>query len=171
GNPCGGNPCAGNPCGGGNPCAGNPCGGGNPCAGNPCGGGNPCAAAHTPDFSGWKGWTKVNAARFVSKGHRSAWVDVYVDSAAVADKYNAKSGPYPVGARIAKVQYKSADDTTPVAITAMVKMAAGYDDENGNWWYGVYDASGTKAMKAGKIDMCINCHDQASDRDYVFGPK
>jgi hypothetical protein len=146
------------------PKGGDPCGG-DPCGGDPCGG-----AAAVEDFSGWDGWTKVNEARFVSKGHQKAFVDVYVEAAGV-DIYRAKGTGYPVGTRLVKAQYKTADAATPFAITTMKKMPAGYDADNGNWFYGVYDASGAKAMKSGKIDMCINCHDQADESDWVFGPQ
>lgn len=154
-NPCGGNPC-GNPCGA-NPCAGNPCGG------NPCGG----SAQQAADFSDWQSFTKMSNARSFSKSHSKAWVEVYADSSAES-AFRARQGPYPVGARIVKAQYAAESGGAIKALTVMQKMEAGYDPDNGDWYYGVYDPSGAKAMKHGKIGMCINCHNQASEQDHVF---
>ena len=142
-----------------NPCGANPCG--NPC-GNPCDG-----KAKGPDFSAWRTWTKVSSTPFKSKGHQKTLVDVYVSTA--ADQYKSLSGTMPEGMKIAKVQYKG--DTTDEIdkLTVMEKMSAGYDAEHGDWLYGVYKPDGTPMM-AGKLKMCISCHDaQGSDTDYVIG--
>jgi len=58
-----------------------------------------------------------------------------------------------------------------VGLAAMAKMADGYDSENGNWYYAVLDPSGTQPVMQGKIEKCMDCHDSADERDYVFGPK
>lgn len=139
---------------------------------NPCV--NPCAAeqAKTPevDVTGWKSWTKVNAERKFSEGHGKTYVDVYVKPE-LADTYRAATGPYPQGATIVKPQYQSKDAAEPDKLTVMVKREDGYDPDNANWWYGVYSAGGTEVLDQGKIEMCIGCHVQAADQDYVFGMK
>jgi hypothetical protein len=53
-------------------------------------------------------------------------------------------------------------------LTVMMKMAPGYDPENSDWWYGVYDRSGTKIREEGKLPDCILCHQQALETDYLF---
>lgn len=171
----GGGPKAGtgpdNPCGGANPC--NPCGGANPC--NPCGG-NPCAgggggdASAGGDFSGWKSWTKTNDAVFASKGHGKKPADVYV-SPQYADWYKslADGQKAPVGFQAAKVHYKAMDGAEVANMLVMTKMQAGYDPDNGDWFYAIYDATGTKAMQAGKIEGCINCHSASDDTDFLGG--
>ena len=143
--------------------ASNPCG--NPCA-NPCGG-NPCAGASEVDVSDWKNWVKVNENRFLSKGHGKPYVDIYVESAHEA-AFRAAKGPYPIGFKVAKAQYKTADATELAAVTVMAKRESGYDPDNGDWWYATLSQSGG-VMAQGKVEMCITCHDSASDRDYVFG--
>jgi hypothetical protein len=50
----------------------------------------------------------------------------------------------------------------------MVKMPLGYDSENADWWYGVYDASGMDMWNEGKLSGCIICHKQATEMDYLF---
>jgi len=160
-NPCADNPCAGNK----NPCAGNK----NPCAGNPC---NPCAGgrggAKGPqlDFSQWKSLTKISKTPFGSKGHKGATVDVYISEAA-ANQYRSAKGTYAEGTQVVKTHLKGGKIEK---LLVMQKMKAGYDGENGNWFYGVYSADGKKQMMGGKIKACIGCHDaQGSDVDYLIG--
>jgi hypothetical protein len=50
----------------------------------------------------------------------------------------------------------------------MVKMSPGFDPENADWWYGVYDESGTNMWDEGKLSDCIICHKQTADTDYLF---
>lgn len=157
-NPCGANPCGANPCGA-NPCGANPCG-------NPCGGASGGGAVN-PDFADWASWTKKTPARLMSKSHSKMWVEIYTDGAASAP-FDAKQGPYPEGARIVKAQYAAESGGDAKNLTVMKKMPAGYDPDNGDWYYGVLGADGS-VMKEGKIEMCSMCHDQVSEQDYVFG--
>lgn len=149
------NPCAANPC--------NPCGGkANPC--NPCGGGD--AKGPDLDFSGWQNLTKISKAAFASKGHKNATVDVYV-TAAAADQYRSVTGTYAVGTQVVKTHLK---DGAVEKMLVMQKMAAGYDKEHGDWFYGVYSADGKTKMAGGKMKACIGCHEaQGDDTDYVIG--
>jgi len=47
-------------------------------------------------------------------------------------------------------------------------MLPGYDSENFDWWYGVYDASGMDIRDEGKLLDCTICHKQATETDYLF---
>jgi hypothetical protein len=129
----------------------------------------PGAGAALTDCSDWRSWTKVNGARFLSKGHGGKWVDVYVEPQYV-DAYKAGEGAaHPVGMRVVKAGYKDQAGTQFEALTVMGKMKPGYDAANGDWYYGVLMEDGRTAKMQGKIEMCINCHSQASGRDYLFG--
>jgi len=165
------NPCGDNPCGA-NPCGDNPCGD-NPCGDNPCGGGDSAGGPMDVgvDWSGWATWSKVNAEPFVSKGHKKPWVNVYVPPEQVST-YAALEGEMPEGFAIVKSVHKDADGVAGdvAALTVMVKMGSDYDPDNGNWYYGVLSADGSKAMNEGKIGACIGCHSSA-DTDYLFGTK
>lgn len=133
----------------------------NPCAGDTSGG--------TVSCESWASWPQINDATFRSKGHQKAWVDVHVEPQFEA-AYRAGTGPMPAGMRIVKAAH--ADGDTPGAVTGltvMVKMEPGYDPDHGDWFYGVYDASGTVASKQGKLTMCIGCHSQWADNDYLGG--
>ena len=53
-------------------------------------------------------------------------------------------------------------------MTVMVKMPAGYDPENNDWWYARVDSSGTIINDGGKLEECMSCHQGAVDQDYLF---
>jgi hypothetical protein len=77
--------------------------------------------------------------------------------------------PYPECAKIVKSHYFDVEGTQIDSLTVMVKMPSGYDTENGNWWYGMYDKSGTIAKKQGRLfSACISCHRGAAKTDYLF---
>jgi len=135
---------------------------------DPCAGGDAAFGAVTCD--GWAAWPQINDETFQSEGHQKAWVDVHVD-APFADAYRAGVIPMPVGMRIVKPAHAAASGAPGevTGLTVMAKMEPGYDPENGDWFYGVYDPTGTVAKKQGKLEMCIGCHGQWSGRDYLGG--
>ncbi len=104
-------------------------------------------------FEDWRNWTKVASKPVFSKAHGNEWVEVYVDDLAKAT-YLATSAPYPECATIVKVHYTDASGTNEGDLTIMAKMLPGYDPENNDWWYGKYDATGTKMKKQGKLMGC-----------------
>lgn len=134
------------------------------------GGGSAPSSDTGVDWTGWKSWTRANETAFASEGHAgAAFVDVYV-TPAHAKTYANLTGTMPQGMAIVKVGYAD-DGGKPGAaktLTVMAKMAPGYDPDNGDWYYGVLSPDGTRAMKQGKIGMCINCH-AGADVDYLFG--
>lgn len=75
----------------------------------------------------------------------------------------------PVGSIIVKENYMNADDPMPMALTIMAKP----DDTE---WYWVQSMPNGKVMldpmgnpMEGKdVGMCVGCHSQASDNDFVF---
>ena len=127
-----------------------------------------CSAAKAPDFADYASWTKVNPKPI--KGHE-VYVNIYVDDAA-KDIYLAASGEtFPECARIVKTHLMGADSETVTAVTVMVKMPAGYDPGNNDWWWGMYDKDGKIAEMSGKVPVCIACHKPAAAADYVFSQK
>lgn len=131
-----------------------------PC--QPPAGGDPALAC-----TAWRGWTRVNAATFVSRGHMKVPVDVYVPAAQLA-AYRDRAAPAPVGLRVIKAQRDAAGAVA--SLTVMAKMPPGYDPAHGDWAYGVYGPDGASAMKRGRLSMCIECHTDAAPRDHLFGP-
>lgn len=123
-----------------------------------------CGDAPEKTFQDWREWTQVNAQPI--EGHES-WVTVYVNDLA-EEAYLTASPPYPECSVIVKAQHLSETSSTVMRITVMVKMPAGYDPQNGDWWYGMYDPNGVEAEMEGKVPVCIACHMGAADTDYLF---
>jgi hypothetical protein len=127
-----------------------------------------CSAENTPNFADYATWMKVNPKPI--KGHET-FVNIYVDDDA-KDVYLSASGEtFPECAMIVKTHLQSKDSENLTAVTVMVKMPAGYDPENNNWWWGMYDKDGKVAEMSGKVDVCIACHKPAATTDYVFSQK
>lgn len=126
-----------------------------------------CGSEGELSFADWRDWTEVTDRYLASEGHGNSWVRIYVDDLA-NDIYLAGSAPYPECAKIVKSAFYDAEGNSFRGLTVMVKMPAGYDPENADWWYGKYDESGTHVLKQGRLTECIFCHGQASDTDYLF---
>ncbi|MCK6505076.1 cytochrome P460 family protein [Myxococcota bacterium] len=114
-------------------------------------------------YTGWgqkDGWT---TSPVLSGSHMDAYVVAYYDDALMAWDM---SGAAPDGAISVKEQYMAATDADPASLTVMQKRA-GYDPDNGDWFWAMYAPDGT-VMEAGKVEMCSGCHASAST-DSVFG--
>jgi hypothetical protein len=127
-----------------------------------------CSAETTPDFSGYATWTKVNPQPI--KGHE-VFVNIYVDDLAKETYLSASGATFPVCARIVKTHLENANSDNITAITVMVKMPPGYDPDNHDWWWGMYDKDGRVAQMSGRVAVCIACHKPAAAADYVFSQK
>jgi hypothetical protein len=117
-------------------------------------------------FPRWKSLHKLNTDALVSGAHR-AWFDIYVNTLA-KKAYLEKSSLFPVGSIVLKPLYPDSQRSKTARLTIMIKMEKGYDAENGDWWYGVYDETGMKRSHQGKIKSCIKCHKIAKETDYMF---
>ena len=118
-------------------------------------------------FEEWKQWTSVTPEPVRSKAHSNNWVGIYVNKLAEST-YLSASSPYQVCAKIVKPIYNDSNGTNIKKLTIMVKMPPGYDPENADWWYGIYDATGIDMWDEGKLPDCIICHKQAAETDYLF---
>lgn len=104
--------------------------------------------------------------------HAHGFIKVYMNEKA-AEAFDSKSVPYPVGAVIVKEKLRKSDSTDNPAgaehngIGGMIKRPTGYDPRHGDWEYFYVDQS--SPLQSGLINNCIDCHGNASDRDYVFG--
>lgn len=127
-----------------------------------------CSAGSAPDFSNYATWTKVNPRPL--QGHE-VYVNIYVDDLAKKTYLSASGETFPVCAIIVKTHLESETSENITAVTIMVKMPAGYDPENNDWWWGMYDEDGRVAEMSGKVPVCIACHKPAAAADYVFSQK
>lgn len=76
----------------------------------------------------------------------------------------------PVGA----VSIKPYEMGEKKGLAVMVKKEAGFDKDNGDWYYEMRMPNGKMMQKdgmpmAGKMKMCTGCHAAASAKDYLAG--
>ena len=120
----------------------------------------------TFSFPWWKELHLLNKNSFKSFDHR-AYVDIYVNDLA-KDSYVNKKTKFKVGSLVIKVLYPQQQKENISRLVIMMKMDKDYDDDFNDWWYGVYDKTGTQMWHEGKILSCINCHIRAKKSDYLF---
>ena len=118
-------------------------------------------------FEDWEKWTKINSDTLPSEGHGNKWVDIYVNDLS-EPTYLSAGSPYSPCSVVIKAAYFDADRDLMGGLGVMVKMPAGYDSQNADWWYGSFDKSGVTVKEAGKLEECIACHREASETDFMF---
>ncbi len=120
-------------------------------------------------FPQWKKFHKLNKALLHSHDHH-AKVDIYTNDIATTP-YIEQKKLFPIGSIILKPLYKKNDRGYLARLVVMVKMHKNYDKAHNDWWYGVYDKTGTTVWFEGKIQSCIICHERAKKTDYLFSEK
>ena len=119
-------------------------------------------------FEEWREWTATFPKPNFSSTHGNNWINIYIDDLARTSSL-ATTRQYEQCAKIAKLAFTDSSGTEVRKVLIMVKMPTGFDPDNGDWWYGNYDASiGTSVIEQGIVVNCIKCHKQASDIDYIF---
>ena len=118
-------------------------------------------------FEDWPNWTRINDDLLHSEGHRNSWVDIFVNDLA-EDTYLSAAAPYAECSIVVKLVYSGEHRDRLSGIAVMVKMPAGYDPDNGDWWYGKLDYTGKYVILQGVLEDCIQCHQGASETDYMF---
>ena len=117
-------------------------------------------------FPNWNKTHKLTKEIIESDAH-NAFVEIYLNEEA-KDAYIEVKSEFPVGSEVFKPLYADKKGEHFARLVIMVKMHKGYDSANGDWWYGVYDESGTEMAYEGKIPECISCHVVAKETDYMF---
>ena len=123
-------------------------------------------ASEDISFEDWKKQTRLNEEPLDSASH-NAFIDIYANDLG-AKAYIQKAKVFPVGAELFKPLYTDTKRKKLVRLVVMVKKEQGYDSENGDWWYGIYDKTGKEAWYQGRINSCIQCHRIAKESDYLF---
>jgi hypothetical protein len=100
--------------------------------------------------------------------HGEAWISIYVDDLAKSTYLSASGKTFPTCATIVKAQLASQTSTAVSALTVMVKLPAGYDPSNNDWWWAIYDAEGKVAQQSGLLSMCSECHQSVASADFVY---
>lgn len=117
-------------------------------------------------FPRWKKLHRLNTKPLESDAHR-AWLDIYVNTLA-KEPYINKAAQFPIGSIVLKPLHSDPQRSETARLVIMMKMDKGYDPQNGDWWYGVYDETGMEGWYQGKIKSCIKCHTHAKETDYMF---
>jgi len=123
-------------------------------------------ASENISFEGWEKLTRLNEDPLESASH-NAFIDIHANDLG-QKAYIQKVKVFPVGAELLKPLYADKRRKKLVRLVIMVKKEQGYDSENGDWWYGVYDKTGKEAWYQGRINSCIQCHKIAKESDYLF---
>jgi hypothetical protein len=135
-------------------------------------------------ISGYRSWTRVNPvpmffaapnaqacailpAAQPGSPHTDKFITVYVNDIGKHAMMKEKMPHYPEGSVIVKEKLPSKESSAPELLTVMMKRAPGYNPENGDWEYMVFDGSGKSVQARGKLEKCQACHMMAKDRDYV----
>jgi hypothetical protein len=75
---------------------------------------------------------------------------------------------FPTGSIIAREKLGKISDTQPQQLAVMVKRASGFSPKTGDWEYLVLDGAITKIRERHKKGECLECHESARSRDFVF---
>lgn len=91
--------------------------------------------------------------------------NVYTNKIA-AETMKTGTGIYPTGSVIVKSKLRNINSAKAELFTVMQKMEAGYDPDHGDWIYFVVDGT-YRQIASGKIDSCIDCHQEYQETDFV----
>ena len=97
--------------------------------------------------------------------HENMLVRTHLDPKAMA-AFNSKTYPYANGVEVVKQGHKTADG--PVEALFIMKKIAGYDSENGDWFYAMTNGDGMVGDK-GRMQMCSSCHGAVRNKDFIYG--
>ena len=121
-----------------------------------------------PDYLSW---TRLNPQpNFIESAHPTV-KDVYVNDIGASAALE-RSFPFPEGSELVKASL--GEDLSVFVATAMRKVA-GFDPANGDWQYGMFERGeagefmGMWAEVGSDMhQMCVSCHTQVADNDFVF---
>jgi hypothetical protein len=117
--------------------------------------------------------------------HRGHFVHVYV-TPGQEKTIRTGTGKYPEGTLIVKeklpnplsalgrpenesraLETETGKARQPELFTVMLKREAGYNKECGDWEFMVVSGDARQILARGKLDSCIECHQQYKQTDYV----
>jgi hypothetical protein len=103
-------------------------------------------------------WTEARESCTLSHDHELTYIRVFADDAAV-DPYTYQVEPYPVGARLLKVEYDDEDCTDIVDYVMMERLENGAAPADLDWRWLRYDADRRLVTdRRFEPERCIDCH-------------
>lgn len=113
-------------------------------------------ALGAPGFpEGWEGWDTLGE---VARPANSEFRTLHASK-------KATGAPYPAGSVLVKAHYRLAGNTRG-ALFQLSVMTKG----DGGWAYTVYNPT-TKKKRVTESDVCVLCHSQRKDNDFVFSTR
>jgi hypothetical protein len=138
--------------------------------------------SRAPEIRGYRSWTRVNTepammdaataamcAQMV-KGpnpHQNKFINVFVNDLGKQAMLFQKTPRFPEGTVIVKEKLPAADSNKPEALTVMLKHAAEYNPEGGDWEYAVLSGDGSAVISRGRNESCQRCHTLYKNTDFV----
>lgn len=135
-----------------------------------------CASLGTPEdeahvhglwerMQGYESWGQVegwDGVFFSADRTHGDYVQIWANDIALSDLENL-----PEGSIIVKEGYNDENGESLRAITVMERREAGYDPENGDWFWGRY-AKDESPTNAGRVGFCADCHAGDANGDFSF---
>jgi hypothetical protein len=117
---------------------------------------------------------QVDAERVKFGPHANTAILIYMNKLA-ANAFRTNASAFPVGAVVVKQKmlcgYRDDDGKwvhpADTGVGGMIKRPAGYDTSHGDWEYFYFEDA--KKIESGRISSCVQCHEAAKSKDYVFG--
>jgi hypothetical protein len=126
-------------------------------------------ASRNSGYRTWSTWPGKEGLREGQSPH-GAYVRIFANSAATSEPDDP-----PTGSFIVKENFGD-EKKSLMAITVMYR-SKGYDPKHNDWYWIKYLPDGTVdrmpeemggGVVAGRVKMCIECHQEAKEGDYVF---
>ena len=101
-------------------------------------------------------------------GDASSFGVVYANDLA-HKAYSASTSPiFPVGSILVREKLARSNSEKPQVLTVMIKREKGFNPEGGDWSFLTMDGAATKVKERKKKGKCLECHESARARDFVF---
>lgn len=117
------------------------------------------------DVDGYKEWSiwPGNESLEEGTGVHGEYVTVYVSDNAIS---SAESGGemLPYETMVVKEGFNADEELTGIYLMYKIED---YDPRNNDWFWAAYSPDGSVNAE-GRVDGCINCHDDVNAADYVF---
>jgi len=99
--------------------------------------------------------------------HVPKYFTVYVNKIGEKAMMGKSAASFPVGSMVVKEKFNKNDLKRPELLTVMTKRAKGFDPQNGDWEYMVYNGSLSTKSDSNK-KACQSCHSSQKDDDFVY---
>lgn len=93
---------------------------------------------------------------------------VYANELARSAYFSSPTKTFPVGSILVREKLASASAEQPQLLTVMIKRQKGFNPKGGDWSFLTVDGAGTKVKQHKQKSDCLECHQSARARDFVF---